>query len=124
MNKILIVEDEEALGMTLKEELADNGFVTELVPEGGQAVFDAVGRFHPNLILLDVMLPKMNGLEILKHLKSDAEMSRIPVIMLTSMEQDETIKEASSLGAADYFVKSRHPLKEVIEKVKLYITSH
>lgn len=124
MKKILIVEDEEALGKILKEELVDHGFDAELVVEGGQAVFDAAAKFHPDLILLDLLLPKMHGLDTLKELKANAASKPIPVIILSNLEQDEDIKRSLSLGAVDYFVKSQHPMREVIEKVKYYIMSH
>ena len=121
MKKILIIEDEEALGKILQEELGDEGFETKLVLEGGKAVFDAVKSFHPNLILLDLLLPKMSGMDILKELKSDPEDKMIPIIVLSNLDQDEDIKKSLALGAEDYFVKSQHPVKEVIEKIKHYI---
>lgn len=124
MKKILIVEDEEALGKILEEELNDHGFQAKLVIEGGQAVFDMVKSFHPDLVLLDLLLPKMHGLEILKALKSDVEAKMLPVIILSNLDQDEDIKNSLKLGASDYFIKSQHPIKEVIEKIKHYIIAH
>ncbi len=124
MKKILIVEDEEALGKILEEELNEYGFEAKLITEGGQMVFDTVKAFRPDLILLDLLLPKMHGLDVLKELKSNPENKLMPVIILSNLDQDEDIKKAIMLGSQDYFVKSQHPIKEVIEKIKHYIVAH
>lgn len=124
MKKILVVEDEEALGKILSEELSDEGFEVKHLTEGGKAVFDEAASSRLDFILLDLNLPKMDGLATLKGLKADEATKDIPVMIFSSLEQDEKIKEALSLGAIDYFIKSDHPMKEAVEKVKHYLLSH
>jgi DNA-binding response OmpR family regulator len=123
MKKILIVEDEEAIGKIMQEELEDHDFKVMLINEGGQAVFDAVKGFAPDIILLDLQLPKMSGMDMLKHFKSENETKAIPIIIISNMDKDEDIQNSLALGAADYFVKSQHPVREVVEKVRKYVTS-
>ena len=119
--KVLIIEDNEAFGTVLKEELSDQGFSVKLVKEGGKPAFDAVDSFGPDMIILDMVLPKMSGLDILKELKSNPKQQSIPVIVLSSIETDENIKSALTLGAVDYFIKSQHPFKEIVEKIKQHM---
>lgn len=116
--KILIVEDEEALAKVLEEKFQNEEFKTAIA-RNGEAVLPLAKSFQPDIVILDLILPKKHGLEVLKELKSDAELKTIPVIVLSNLEGDEDIKKALSLGAADYFVKTQHPLKEIVEKVRM-----
>lgn len=118
--KILIVEDEEILMKVLREKLEKEKFIVDAVSEG-DLVFDTVKSFKPDLVLLDVVLPKKDGLQVLEQLKSSIEFPNIPVIMLSNLGDDEKIKEALKLGAADYLVKSQHPMNEVVEKIRNYL---
>lgn len=116
MNKILIVEDEDALSRVMSEKLKSGGYETEIARDGA-AAFPAARKFKPDLILLDLLLPKKNGFEVLDDLKKNTDLRNIPVIVLSNLDQDEDIKKAMAGGAADYFVKSQHPINEIIEKV-------
>lgn len=120
MMKILIVEDEEILAKVLEEKFEDNDFKVSIASDG-EAVIPMVKKFKPDLILLDIILPKMDGLEVLAQLKDDEELKNIPVIMLSNLNEDEKIKRALSLGAVDYMTKIQHPINEVIDKVNKYI---
>ncbi|MBI2013357.1 MAG: response regulator [Candidatus Colwellbacteria bacterium] len=115
--KIFIVEDEAALADALDDKFKHEGYQTKVVYEGGSA-FKAAKEFKPDIVLLDLLLPKKGGYEVLKEIKDDEELKSVPVIILSNLDTDEDIKKSMALGAADYFVKSNHPLKEVIEKVK------
>ena len=117
--KILIVEDEEILSTVLQEKFENENFKVEVAQEGS-VVLAMAKKFKPDIILLDILLPKMNGIEVLKHLKNDDDISNIPVIMLTNLSEDVKIKEALELGAIDYLVKTQHPINEVVEKVNKY----
>ena len=117
--KILIIEDEEALAKVLAEKFEREGFEVKIARDGAEA-FPLAMSFRPDVIALDILLPKKNGLEVLKELKSDSELKSIPVVMLSNLDSDEDIKNSISLGAADYFVKSQHLIKEIVEKMKLY----
>ena len=115
--KILIVEDEEALAAVLGEKLEKLEHETKIARDGEVAVTFA-RSFRPSLILLDLILPKKDGFAVLKELKADPELSEIPVIVLSNLGEDDNIKKALSLGAKDYFVKSQHPINEIIEKIE------
>lgn len=118
--KILIVEDEDVLKRVLQEKFEREKFTVALVEDGDKA-FLAAQSFGPDLILLDIMLPKKDGLSVLEEIHADPEMSRIPIIVLSNLGEDEKIKKALSLGAVDYLVKTQHPINEVVEKVKNHL---
>lgn len=115
--KILIIEDEESLAFVLKEKLEKTKFETRVARDGESALTIA-RAFKPGLILLDLILPKKDGFSVLKELKEDLELSVIPVIVLSNLGEDENIKKAFALGAKDYFVKSQHPINEIVEKIE------
>ncbi len=117
--KILVVEDEEALARVLSEKLEIEHFETLIARDGEEAI-PLTKEFLPDLILLDLLLPKKLGLDVLAELKRDVDLKGIPVIIISNLGSDEDIKRALSLGAVDYFVKTQHPLKEIVEKVKQY----
>lgn len=120
MHKIVIVEDEEALARVLKEKFEGEEFVVELAMDGKVAL-PIIQKMRPDLVLLDLMLPKRDGIDVLKDIKADRDLENLPVIVLSNLDGDEDIKQAISLGAKDYFVKSQHPIKEVVEKVKDFL---
>jgi len=119
--KILIVEDEQVLSKVLKEKFERSGFEVQVAADGEVAMTMA-RSFKPEVIALDLVLPKKNGFTVLKELKEDAEMKEIPVVVVSNLGEDSDIKRAISLGAADYFVKSQHPINEIVEKVKSVLT--
>lgn len=118
--KILLVEDEEILADVLKEKLLQDKFEVEVAADGVAAI-EIANVFEPDLIMLDLIIPKKDGFQVLKELKADPKLKTIPVIVLSNLGQDEEIKRALSLGAVDYMVKAQHPINEVIEKVKKQI---
>lgn len=118
--KILIVEDEEVLSKVLREKFENEGFKTEIATDG-EMVMDMVKKTKPDLVLLDLLLPKKLGLDVLKDMKADAEVRDVRVLVLSNLDDDQDIKTALSLGAVDYFVKTQHPLKEIVEKVKEHL---
>ena len=119
--KILIVENEDVLSLVLEEKFKKEGYEV-MIAKDGQEAQPKAEKFKPNIILLDLILPKKGGLEVLESLKGDAELKLIPVIVLSNLEGDETIKKALTLGAADYFVKTQHPIAEIVEKVAAFFT--
>lgn len=119
--KILIIEDEEALAKVLKEKLEKEGYEVDVVDNGVDA-FPTADKTRPNLIILDLILPKKDGFEVLEELKSHAELKLVPIVVLSNLGEDEHIKRAIGLGASDYFVKTQHPLLEIVEKVKTQLT--
>lgn len=117
---LLIVEDEKALAEVLRDEFQSHDFTVEVAMDG-EAALEVLKTSMPDLILLDLLLPKKDGFEVLETIKSDRKLKHIPVIILSNLGQDEEIKRGLALGAKDYFVKTQHPLKEVVEKVKHYL---
>jgi len=115
--KILVVEDEEVLAKVLKEKLEKSGYDVTVAVDG-DAALSLTKRKSPDAIILDLLLPKRNGFEVLEVLKADQELKMIPVVVVSNLGEDGDIKRALSLGAADYYVKSEHPINEIIEKVK------
>lgn len=118
--KILIIEDEEVLRKVLREKFEKERFAVDVAVDGERAL-DVARTFAPDLILLDIMLPKKDGLTVLAALRDDPECAHVPVIMLSNLGDDEKITRALSLGAVDYLVKTQHPINEVVEKAKNYL---
>ncbi|MEK7120267.1 MAG: response regulator [Patescibacteria group bacterium] len=115
--KILFIEDEKSLQEILGQALKQQGFeVKEAL--NGQDGLDLVAKFDPDLILLDLILPKLNGFEVLEKIKGNEATKNIPVIILTNLENSEDIQRVLELGAFDYLVKSNYSLNEIINKVK------
>jgi len=117
--KICIVEDDTILSKVLVEDLSEAGFevASALDGEAGLTLIDAK---KPDLVLLDILMPKKNGLEVLAAMKASPSLQGIPVILLTALGSDDDIKRGLVLGATDYIVKSEHPMNEVVEKVKSF----
>lgn len=121
MNHVLIVEDEDFLVRALKDNLVAEGHGVAVAVDG-EAAFDEIRKKKPSLILLDLLLPKKNGFDVLKEIRQSPEWQLIPVIILSNLGEDSEIKRALDLGANDYFVKSQHPIQEVVEKVNEYLS--
>lgn len=119
--KILIVEDEMVLSKVLKEKFEHSDFECEVASDGEMAVTMAKS-FKPDIIVLDLVLPKKNGFTVLKEVKEDPDLKQTPVIVVSNLGEDSDIKRALSLGATDYFVKSQHPINEIVEKVRSLLT--
>ncbi|OHA70251.1 MAG: hypothetical protein A3F15_01885 [Candidatus Wildermuthbacteria bacterium RIFCSPHIGHO2_12_FULL_40_12] len=117
MKKILIVEDEQALQKTLGEILTQEGYKVIAASDGEMGLTLAQDS-NPDLVLLDLILPKMSGFEVLKQLKGNNLTKDIPVIVLTNLESVEEVDKAVSLGATTYLVKSQYSLEELVSKIK------
>ena len=117
MKKILFIEDESTLQKTFGDILRKEGY--EMISAlNGEIGLRLAKEEKPDLILLDLVLPKVHGFEVLKKLKETPGTKDIPVIILTNLEEMEDVKEALELGATTYLVKTRYTLEEVIEKIK------
>jgi len=117
MPKILIVEDDPFLSEMYSTKLLQEKFEVELAGDGREALKKAA-ESHPDLILLDIVLPKMDGFETLGKIKKDPALKHIKVIALTNLGQKEEVEKGLSLGADDYIVKAHFTPSEVINKVK------
>lgn len=118
--KILLVEDDEALANVYKSRLDIEGFETEWVGNGEDALASAT-RFKPDLVLLDAMMPKISGFDVLDILRNTPETANIHVIMLTALSQPKDKERAESLGVDDYLVKSQVVIGDVIERVRHHL---
>ena len=117
MKKILFVEDESALQKTFGDLLSEEGYEMISAMDGESGLRMAKTE-NPDLILLDLILPKIHGIEVLEKLKEDTAKKKIPVIILTNLEGMESVERALGLGATTYLVKASYTLKEVLEKIR------
>lgn len=117
--KILIMEDEKILQDLLKRKLEKEGHDVLAVDDGEEGL-KVIGDYMPDLLLLDIMMPKVDGFEVLEKIKKDEILSSIPVIIISNSGQPVEIKRAISLGIADYIVKVDFDPDEVIGKVKKF----
>ncbi len=116
-SKILIIEDDAFLAGMYVTKLSMEKFETQLAVDG-KAGLDQAQKFQPDLILLDILLPKLNGFDVLKQLKADAATKDIPVILLTNLGQKSDVVEGLNLGAVDYLIKAHFMPSEVVDKIK------
>jgi len=117
MKKILFIEDEEALQRTFGDILQREKYEVIKALDGEIGLRLAKSE-KPDLIILDLVLPKIHGFEVLKTLKKDKETKDIPVIILTNLERPKDVEQALDLGATTYLVKTNYGLEDVIDKVK------
>lgn len=118
MAKILIVDDDKLMANMYQGKFEDDGFDVAVAIDG-QMGFDKAVEFKPDLILLDIMMPKVNGLEMLKNLKNNDSTKKIPVILLTNVGgDDEDVERGLGLGAVAYMVKAQYDPKDVVKKVR------
>lgn len=117
MATVLFIEDEPALQKTLGDFLTSQGYGFRSAPNGPEGLA-AIERERPDLVLLDLILPGMHGLDVLKRIRADPNTKSMPVVVLTNVESSESIGEALELGARAYLVKTNYTLEEVLEKVK------
>jgi DNA-binding response OmpR family regulator len=115
--KILVVEDEQVLADVLQKKFEEAKYETKIA-SNGQIGVDLAKSFKPDVIVLDLVLPKKNGFDVLKELKASNNFKSTPIIVVSNLGEDQDIKRALSLGAVDYFVKARHPINEIVDKVK------
>ncbi len=115
--KILLVEDDIPLRDMYQTRLSVDGYDV-IVAENGEEALAKTVEEKPLLILLDIMMPKISGFDVLEILKATPEMRHIPVVILTALIQEEDIKRALNSGAADYIIKSESMPVEVLDKIE------
>jgi len=117
MAKILIVEDDPLMSRMYQKIFTFEGYEVEIAGDGEEGL-EKVRAGKPTLVLLDIMMPKMNGLQVLEKLKSDPETKSIPVVMLTNLAGQQDAETALTKGAIKYIVKSEYEPKQVTNMVK------
>ncbi len=115
--KVLLIEDEQSISQMYKLKLEDEGFEVTVTDRGSE-VLGLVKKNKFSIILLDVILPEVDGFSILQSLKSSASSKKIPVLLLTNLGQDSDQKRGKELGASGYFIKSSHTPAQIIEEIK------
>ena len=115
--KILLVEDDDALANVYQTRLESEGFQTQRVANGEEALQSAL-QYKPDLIVLDVMMPKVSGFDVLDILRNTPDTSGVKIVMLTALSQDVDKERAKSLGVNEYLVKSQVVIADVVERIK------
>ena len=115
--RIILAEDDDFLRDICETKLKKEGFVVSAACDGAEALA-LIEKENPEIILLDVIMPKMDGFEVLKSIKKIPEKASIPVIMLTNLGQTSEIEKGFALGAEDYIIKAHFTVGEIIEKVR------
>ena len=118
--RILLVEDDDALASVYITRLQAEGFDARRVVNGEEALATALS-FKPDLVLLDVMMPKVSGFDVLDILRNTPETAGLKVIMLTALSQDSDKERAEALGADDYLVKSQVVISDVMERIRHHL---
>ena len=122
MSKILLVEDDRFLIKAVYTKLTQKGFEVVLANDGDEAISKAKTE-KPEIVLLDMVLPKKSGFEVLRELKGNPETASIPVFILSNLAQDQDIQEGKALGAEDYIVKSNTSLSAIVDKVANFLAT-
>jgi two-component system cell cycle response regulator len=123
MAKVFIVEDDPLMLRMYQKIFTFEKYEVETAGDGEEAI-TKVAAVNPTIILLDVMMPKMNGLQVLERLKSDPATKHIPVIMLTNLAGQQDAETALAKGAVKYIIKSEHEPKEIADMVKEIIAGY
>jgi two-component system alkaline phosphatase synthesis response regulator PhoP len=114
---VLVIEDDTSLLNVLAYKISEEGFQV-LKAENGQAGLEMALREHPDLILLDLLLPKLSGLNLLDNLRKDKKGKKIPVFILSNLTENDTIYKSITLNTAAYFIKSNSSLEHIATEVK------
>ncbi|MFC1701077.1 response regulator transcription factor [Patescibacteria group bacterium] len=118
--KILLIEDDEFIVRAYKDSLEQENLEIVTALDGNEGLEKAKAE-NPDLILLDLILPNKNGFEVLKELKMNDQLRKIPVIILSFLGQKTDIQKGKELGAIDYLIKTDFSLKQVVDKVKFHL---
>lgn len=115
--KVLIIEDDYFIRDLYQRQLQKEGYTVDTAPDGAEGLVQA-SNLKPDLILLDIMLPKLNGLDLLRTLRSKDETKNIPVLLLTNLGQESVMKEGFQLGAEGYLIKTSYTPSQVVDEIK------
>ncbi len=118
---ILVVEDDFFVSRAYAIKLEKENLNVQSVTDGEAAIDYLKKNEVPNLVLLDLMIPKKSGFEVLKEIKENEKWKNIPVIILSNLGQESDIKKGKEMGAAEYIIKADVDIEEIIEKAKKYL---
>jgi CheY-like chemotaxis protein len=114
---ILIVEDELTMQRALKNKLEQAGYAIRAAADGNEALAD-MQKAVPDLVLLDLIMPKLDGISVLRQMKNDEQLKNVPVVILTNLSSGDKVAEAMQLGTFDFLVKANYSLDDVLKKVR------
>ena len=123
MTKILIIEDDPLMSRMYQKIFSLEGYTVEIAVDGLEGL-EKTRSQKPTLVLLDIMMPKMNGIQVLEKLKLDPETKKIPVVILTNLAGSRDAENAMLKGAVKYIVKSEYEPKQIIDMVKEILTGY
>ena len=118
--RIFVAEDDKGYGKIYKVRLEREGFEVSVIDQGDQVVSEVVKQ-HPDLLILDLMLPKKSGFEILEELRSKKETKDLKVIIASNLSQEIDKEKVEKLGVLDYFIKSDISIADLMAKVKGFV---
>jgi two-component system response regulator VicR len=121
MKQILVVEDDAFLVDIYKSRFEAEGMDAVFAADGEQAENLIENGLRPNLVILDILMPKKDGFHVLSHIRKHADLKDIPVLMATNLGHPVDLVKSKKLGATDHFVKSNTELSDIIDKVKKYL---
>lgn len=124
MGKILLIVEDDPLMQRMYQKIFTFEKYEVATASNGEEGLDKVRTLKPTVVLLDVMMPKMNGLQVLEKIKADPDIKHIPVIMLTNLAGEKDAESALMKGAVKYIVKSEHDPKQIVAMVKEIIAAH
>ncbi|MFH1582640.1 MAG: response regulator [bacterium] len=117
MEKILLVEDDSFLIDIYGTKLKESGFELEVVSDGSE-VLSKTKEIKPDIVILDVVLPQMDGWEVLKALRAEESLKDLKIIILSNLGQKEEVEKGMALGATSYLIKAHYTPSEVVEEIK------
>lgn len=117
--KVLVVDDEDSVREIYRHEFLTSGYTVVVAADGEEGLLKA-GEEQPDIMLLDIMLPKMSGIEVLRALKENQLTKKIPVLLLTNLGEETIIKEGFELGADGYLLKVSYTPAQVVDEVKKF----
>ena len=115
--KILIIEDEEIMYSLLERKLSQEGYTVKVAKDGEEGL-EEIRKEKPDLVLLDIIMPKKGGFEVMEDIQKDKNLKDVPVIVISNSGQPVELDKAKELGAKDWLIKTEFDPEEVIEKVK------
>ncbi len=115
--KVLLAEDDKFISLAYKDGLSRAGFEV-IHADNGKKALELAKKKNPDIIMLDIIMPEMNGFEVLEELKKTNKIKKIPVVILSNLGQESDIEKGQKLGAIDYMIKSNFSLGEVVDKIK------
>ena len=120
MTKILIAEDDQFLANAYRVKFEIEGFEVKIAYDGEEAIA-TLSSYLPDILILDLVMPKKDGFATLKEIKSNPSFAKIPVVVTSNLSQPSDFTKAKDLGAIDYLVKSETPISEIVNKIRGYI---